>query len=147
MLGGHLDSWHTGTGATDNTAGVAVAMEAVRILKALGVRPRRTIRIGLWAGEEQGFLGSVAHVENHFAARPEPKDKKQAGFPRWMRQDQGPLNLKPAHSKVEPVGATRGQQQPYHDAEPEGHHLDDAAGRTPRYIRQPEAPRHPDPAA
>jgi hypothetical protein len=99
MLGGHIDSWHTGTGATDNTAGVAVAMEAVRILKALGVRPRRTIRIGLWAGEEQGFLGSVAHVENHFAARPEPKDKKQADMPRWMRQDQGPLTLKPAHAK------------------------------------------------
>lgn len=99
MLGGHIDSWHTGTGATDNTAGVAVAMEAVRILKALGVRPRRTIRIGLWGGEEQGFLGSVAHVENHFATRPEPEGEKKSDVPRWMRQNQGPLTLKPAHSK------------------------------------------------
>src|SRR5206468_1771709 len=57
MLGAHLDSWHTGTGATDNAAGCAVAMEAVRILQALGVQPRRTIRIALWTGEEQGLLG------------------------------------------------------------------------------------------
>src|SRR5262249_21336522 len=62
MLGAHLDSWHTGTGATDNGAGSAVAMEVVRILKALDVKPRRTIRIGLWTGEEQGLLGSRAYV-------------------------------------------------------------------------------------
>jgi hypothetical protein len=66
MLGGHLDSWHSGTGATDNAAGVAVAMEAVRILKALDLKPRRTIRIGLWSGEEQGLLGSRAYVAQHF---------------------------------------------------------------------------------
>jgi carboxypeptidase Q len=66
MVGGHLDSWHAGTGATDNGAGVAVAMEAVRILKAAGVKPRRTIRIGLWTGEEQGLLGSRAYVTQHF---------------------------------------------------------------------------------
>ena len=53
MLGGHMDSWHSGTGATDNAAGCAVAMEAVRILQALGLKPRRTIRIALWSGEEQ----------------------------------------------------------------------------------------------
>src|SRR4051794_12115431 len=58
MLGGHMDSWHSGTGATDNAAGVAVAMEAMRLIKALGLKPRRTIRIALWAGEEQGLLGS-----------------------------------------------------------------------------------------
>jgi carboxypeptidase Q len=66
MLGGHMDSWHSGTGATDNGAGVAVAMEAVRILKALDLQPRRTIRIGLWTGEEQGLLGSKAYVAKHF---------------------------------------------------------------------------------
>src|SRR5690606_21226065 len=58
MLGGHLDSWQSATGATDNAAGCAVMMEAVRILKTLGVKPRRTIRIALWGGEEQGLLGS-----------------------------------------------------------------------------------------
>jgi carboxypeptidase Q len=66
MLGGHMDSWHGATGATDNAAGVAVAMEAVRIIKALGLQPRRTIRIALWSGEEQGLLGSSAYVEQHF---------------------------------------------------------------------------------
>ncbi len=66
MLGGHLDSWHGGTGATDNAAGVAVAMEAVRILKALNLQPRRTIRVALWSGEEQGLFGSRAYVEQHF---------------------------------------------------------------------------------
>jgi carboxypeptidase Q len=66
MLGGHMDSWHSGTGATDNGAGVAVAMEAVRILKALNLQPRRTIRVALWSGEEQGLLGSRAYVAEHF---------------------------------------------------------------------------------
>lgn len=66
MLGGHLDSWHGGTGATDNGAGCAVMMEAVRIIQALGLKPRRTIRIALWAGEEQGLLGSRAYVRKHF---------------------------------------------------------------------------------
>jgi hypothetical protein len=66
MVGGHLDSWHSGTGATDNAAGCAATMEAVRILKALDLKPRRTIRIGLWSGEEQGLLGSRAYVAQHF---------------------------------------------------------------------------------
>ena len=66
MLGGHLDSWHSGTGATDNGAGVAATMEAVRILTALKLQPRRTVRIGLWSGEEQGLLGSKAYVAKHF---------------------------------------------------------------------------------
>ncbi len=69
MLGGHMDSWHAATGATDNGTGVAVCMEAVRILKAIGVKPRRTIRIVLWSGEEQGLLGSRAYVKNHFGNR------------------------------------------------------------------------------
>jgi hypothetical protein len=66
MLGGHMDSWHSGTGATDNAAGISVALEAVRILKALDLKPRRTIRIALWTGEEQGLLGSRAYVTDHF---------------------------------------------------------------------------------
>jgi Zn-dependent M28 family amino/carboxypeptidase len=65
MVGGHIDSWHIGTGATDNAVGVAVAMEAVRILKAANLKPRRTIRIGLWGGEEQAFLGSRAYVSKY----------------------------------------------------------------------------------
>jgi hypothetical protein len=68
MLGGHMDSWHAGTGATDNGAGVAVAMEAVRIIQTLGLKPKRTIRIGLWTGEEQGLLGSRAYVTQHFGS-------------------------------------------------------------------------------
>ena len=69
MVGAHMDSWHSGTGATDNGAGCAVAMEAVRILKALNLQPRRTIRIGLWSGEEQGLFGSRAYVKDHFGVR------------------------------------------------------------------------------
>ena len=68
MLGGHMDSWHAGTGATDNGAGVAVAMEAMRIIQTLGLKPKRTIRIGLWTGEEQGLLGSAAYVKKHFGS-------------------------------------------------------------------------------
>jgi len=72
MLGGHMDSWHSGTGATDNGAGVSVAMEAVRIIQALGLKPRRTIRIALWSGEEQGLLGSRAYVAEHFGSMQNP---------------------------------------------------------------------------
>jgi carboxypeptidase Q len=67
MVGGHFDSWHYGTGATDNAAGSAVAMEVMRILKTLNVKPERTIRMGLWSGEEEGLLGSRAYVKEHFA--------------------------------------------------------------------------------
>lgn len=66
MLGGHLDSWHSGTGATDNGAGCAVALEAMRVLKAIGISPRRTIRVALWTGEEQDYFGSVGYVQSHF---------------------------------------------------------------------------------
>ncbi len=71
MLGGHMDSWHSGTGATDNGAGVSVGMEAMRILKALDLKPRRTIRIALWTGEEQGLMGSTAFVREHFGRSPQ----------------------------------------------------------------------------
>jgi hypothetical protein len=73
MLGGHLDSWHSATGATDNAIGCAVMMEAARILKAIGVRPRRTIRVALWSGEEEGLLGSQAYVKEHFGSFESPK--------------------------------------------------------------------------
>ena len=72
MLGGHLDSWQGGTGATDNGAGCSVMMEAMRIIHTLGLKPRRTIRIGLWSGEEQGLLGSRAYVRQHFGYRGDP---------------------------------------------------------------------------
>jgi len=73
MLGGHLDSWHAATGATDNAIGCAVVMEAARILKAIGVKPRRTIRVALWSGEEQGLRGSRAYVRQQFGTFEEPK--------------------------------------------------------------------------
>lgn len=82
MLGGHLDSWHAATGATDNAAGCAIMMEAARILKALGVKPRRTIRVALWSGEEQGLLGSRAYVKEHFGTfeNPKPDYSKFGGY-------------------------------------------------------------------
>ncbi len=79
MLGGHMDSWHSGTGATDNGAGVSVGMEAMRILKALDLKPRRTIRIALWSGEEEGLLGSRAYVTKHFGRSPAGMFGTQAG--------------------------------------------------------------------
>lgn len=81
MLGGHMDSWHSGTGATDNGAGVSVAMEAVRIIQALGLKPRRTIRIALWSGEEQGLLGSRAYVAQHFGAMQSQTSSNTAANP------------------------------------------------------------------
>jgi len=82
MLGGHLDSWHAATGATDNAIGCAVMMEAARILKAVGVKPRRTIRVALWSGEEQGLLGSQAYVKEHFGSfeNPKPDYAKFGGY-------------------------------------------------------------------
>jgi len=81
MLGAHFDSWHSGTGATDNAAGSAVMLEAMRILKTSGAKLRRTVRVGLWGGEEQGLLGSKAYVKEHF------------GDPETMQ-------LKPEHAKL-----------------------------------------------
>jgi hypothetical protein len=82
MLGGHFDSWHAATGATDDAAGVAVALEAMRILKTLGVKPRRTIRVALWSYEEGGVVGSRAYVERHFgsAAKPAADYEKLAAY-------------------------------------------------------------------
>jgi hypothetical protein len=100
LVGAHLDSWHAGTGATDNAAGSAVAMEAVRILQALEIQPRRTIRIALWSGEEQGLRGSRAYVRQHLATRPESEDPEQLELPRFLREPQWPLLLEPGHAKL-----------------------------------------------
>ncbi|MFZ6871736.1 M20/M25/M40 family metallo-hydrolase [Undibacterium sp. Di27W] len=100
MLGAHLDSWHGGTGATDNAAGVAMVMEAVRLLKATGFKPRRTIRIALWGGEEQGLLGSRAYVNKWLASRPEPTDPKELELPSFARKPTGPLSIKAMHGKI-----------------------------------------------
>jgi carboxypeptidase Q len=100
MLGAHLDSWHSGTGATDNGAGSVVMMEAMRILKAVGVKPRRTVRIGLWTGEEEGLLGSQWYVAQHFGSRPESTDPERKGDPTVTRRDAGPVTVKPEQAKV-----------------------------------------------
>ncbi len=100
MLGAHLDSWHSGTGATDNGAGTIVMMEAVRILKAIDVHPRRTIRIGLWSGEEEGLLGSQGYVEQHFGSRPRMDDPNMKDTPTLLRREAGPVTVKPEQAKV-----------------------------------------------
>lgn len=88
MLGGHLDSWHAATGATDNAIGCSVMLEAIRILKAIGVQPRRTIRVALWSGEEQGLLGSRAYVREHFGTFEHPKPE-YAHFAGYFNIDSG----------------------------------------------------------
>ena len=100
MVGGHLDSWHASDGAVDNGAGVAVAMEAVRILAALDFKPNRTIRIALWSGEEQGLFGSTAYVDEHFATRPTPTNKDEKALPNYLWKSQGwPIETKSAYDK------------------------------------------------
>lgn len=94
MVGGHLDSWASGTGATDNGAGSLVAMEVMRILNALGVKPRRTIRVALWSGEEQGLLGSLGYVKQHFGSAPTSTAPDQLRMPEFVRKPAGPLTLK-----------------------------------------------------
>ncbi|PJK14370.1 peptidase [Lysobacteraceae bacterium NML07-0707] len=99
MLGAHLDSWHTGTGASDNAAGVAVMMEAMRILKAVGAKPRRTIRVALWTGEEQGLFGSQHYVARYLASRPEPADAAEKALPAFLRLPSGPLQRSRGYEK------------------------------------------------
>ncbi len=95
MVGGHLDSWIAGTGATDNGAGTIVAMEVVRILKALNVQPRRTIRIALWTGEEQGLFGSRRYVAQHFGSAPLSTAPDQMKLSENLRKASGPVETKP----------------------------------------------------
>lgn len=96
MVGAHLDSWHSGTGATDNGAGTTVAMEAMRILAASGLKPRRTIRIGLWTGEEQGLLGSRGYVAKNFGIVGDGSDAQVFGA---LGGQKFPITKKPAHEK------------------------------------------------
>lgn len=116
MLGGHLDSWHSATGATDNAIGCAVMMEAVRILKALGVKPRRTIRVALWSGEEQGLLGSQAYVKKHFGSfeNPQPGYEKFGGY---FNIDSGTGRARGLSVFGPPEAATimRGYMEPFAD--------------------------------
>jgi carboxypeptidase Q len=100
MVGGHLDSWASGTGATDNGAGTVVAMEVMRILNALQVKPRRTIRVGLWTGEEEGEFGSLNYVRQHFGSVPLSTAPDQLKLPEWLRKPAGPLELKPDQQKI-----------------------------------------------
>src|SRR6202167_5642639 len=95
MVGGHLDSWASATGATDNGAGTVVAMEAVRILKALNIQPRRTIRIALWSGEEEGLFGSKGYVKDHFGSYPLATDPDSMKMPEFIRKAAGPIETKP----------------------------------------------------
>ena len=100
MVGGHLDSWASATGATDNGAGTVVAMEVMRILNTLHVQPRRTIRVGLWTGEEQGEFGSYGYVKQHFGFVPLSTAPDQVKLPEFLRKPGGPLELKPEQSKI-----------------------------------------------
>jgi len=100
MVGGHLDSWISGTGATDNGAGTVVAMEVVRILKALDIKPRRTIRIALWTGEEQGIFGSKGYVTQHFGSAATSTAPDQMQLPEFMRRATGPLTVKPEQKLI-----------------------------------------------
>ena len=100
MVGGHLDSWASATGATDNGAGTVVAMEVMRILNALHVQPRRTIRVGLWTGEEQGEFGSYGYVKQHFGYVPLSTEPDQLKLPDFLRKPAGPVELKPEQQKI-----------------------------------------------
>jgi carboxypeptidase Q len=100
MVGAHLDSWHAGTGATDNGAGTIVMMEAMRILKSLDLKMRRTVRIGLWSGEEEGLLGSQGYVEHHFGSRPHSDEPGKKDDPTLLRREAGDVTVKPEQAKV-----------------------------------------------
>jgi carboxypeptidase Q len=100
MVGGHLDSWIAGTGATDNGAGSIVAMEVMRILNALKIKPRRTIRIALWSGEEEGLFGSKGYANQHFGSAPLSTAPDQVQLSEFMRKVVGPLALKPEQKLI-----------------------------------------------
>ena len=100
MLGGHLDSWIAGTGATDDGAGSIIALEAMRILRVLNIQPRRTIRIALWGGEEQGLFGSIGYVSNHYATLSFSTKPEEQLVPLFLRQQTG-LTIKPEHARLD----------------------------------------------
>lgn len=100
MVGGHLDSWASATGATDNGAGTIVAMEVMRVLNTLHVKPRRTVRIALWTGEEQGLLGSRGYASQHFGTIPRSTEPDQLKMPEFARKVIGPIEVKPEQALV-----------------------------------------------
>jgi carboxypeptidase Q len=103
MVGAHLDSWAAGTGATDDGAGVLIAMEAMRILRAIGTQPRRTIRLALWTGEEQGALGSLGYVKTHVATVPRATTDAAMAVPEFLRRRAGPITFKLEHSRISAI--------------------------------------------
>ncbi|HKS06026.1 MAG TPA: M20/M25/M40 family metallo-hydrolase [Gemmatimonadaceae bacterium] len=108
MIGGHFDSWHSGTGATDNAAGSGVMLEAMRILKKLNLQPRRTIRIALWTGEEQGLLGSRAYVRQHFGytdSTGQHFTPEQAKFAAYFNLDNGTGKIRGVYAQSNPAVA------------------------------------------
>ena len=118
MLGGHFDTWHAGTGATDNGSGCVVAMEAMRILKTIGVKARRTIRIALWGAEEQGFLGSRGYVTSHFFDR--AKKEKKPGYDRlsvYFNFDNGSGKIRGIHAQgnIAAIPIFEEWLKPFHD--------------------------------
>ena len=100
MAGAHLVSWVAGDGAADNGAGSAIVMEAARILSALGVQPKRTVRFALWAGEEQGLIGSAAYVSQHLAKRPAPADPAIAALGPFFRSEMYPVEPLPGYKDL-----------------------------------------------
>jgi carboxypeptidase Q len=131
MLGGHFDSWHSGTGATDNAVGCGVALEAVRILKSLAIQPRRTIRLALWTGEEQGLLGSKAYVTDHFGRVVTPPAESRGGrggAGRGQTASEGqPSNSGQAGSPAPRV--TKYELKPHHDKLSAYFNLDNGGGK------------------
>ena len=133
MLGAHLDSWHSATGATDNAAGCSVVMEAVRILQALELKPRRTIRIALWTGEEQGLLGSKAYVAEHFGVA---KNAPTSGASSPPRDESDPSTFT-ARTTVPEV-----EKKPEHDRLSAYFNLDNGGGKIRGiYLQNNEAVR------
>ena len=103
MVTAHLDSWTAGTDATDDGAGAIIALEAMRILKAVRAAPLRTIRLALWTGEEQGSLGSREFVKRNIAVVPLGSDPDQLRLPEFMRRTEGPVRPKPDHARLSAV--------------------------------------------
>ena len=139
MVGAHLDSWHTGTGATDNADGSATVIEAMRILKALNIRPRRTIRAALWAGEEQGLLGSRAYVAQHLAG-----DKNKAArdkFSVYFNLDNGYPPISGFYMERQRSGARDHDRVVEADGEPRRDHAGARAHRRDRSLVVPRRRR------
>ena len=116
-IGGHLDSWHTSTGATDNAGGVAVALEAMRILEAIGAQPRRTIRIMLWSNEEGGLRGSRGYVRNHLGNPEDGTTPDYDDFSVYFNMDNGTGQFRGVHLQgnqlVRPIFSA--WMEPFHD--------------------------------